>query len=94
MFVVTSTGVVVVDAPPSIGAKSILEAIASVSTLPVTHFIYSHYHIDHVADNVGLGTNVERISHAETAQVLAERRDPQRPVPTKTFTDSLTLQIG
>jgi glyoxylase-like metal-dependent hydrolase (beta-lactamase superfamily II) len=48
-FVVTPAGVVVVDAlgSPQL-ARELLEEIARVTPLPVTHVIVTHYHADHV----------------------------------------------
>jgi glyoxylase-like metal-dependent hydrolase (beta-lactamase superfamily II) len=46
-FVVTGEGVVLVDAPPALDGK-IQAAIASVTDQQVTHFIYTHSHLDHV----------------------------------------------
>src|SRR5580765_508712 len=48
MFLVYETGVVVVDAPPSYAAH-IRRAIDEVSKNPITHVIYSHSHVDHIA---------------------------------------------
>ena len=47
MFLVTDKGVVVVDAPPSLGEKY-LRAIAEVTDKPVKYLIYSHAHIDRI----------------------------------------------
>ena len=47
MFLVTDEGVVIVDAPPSIG-QNYLKAIAEVTDKPITHVIYSHAHLDHI----------------------------------------------
>src|SRR2546429_8728801 len=46
-FVVTSAGVVVVDAPPAL-AEKIPAAIQQVTHKPVTHFIYTHSHYENV----------------------------------------------
>ena len=46
MFVVTRKGVVLVDAPPTLGTK-LPKAIAEVTRRPVRYFIYSHEHADH-----------------------------------------------
>jgi glyoxylase-like metal-dependent hydrolase (beta-lactamase superfamily II) len=81
MFVVTRTGVVVVDAPPTIGPR-LLQAIKAATNLPVTHFIYSHSHIDHVGAAVQFG-NVVRIASRETAAKLDRYRDPNRPLATQ-----------
>ena len=47
MFLTTGEGVIVVDAPMSIGGN-LLKAISEVTNEPVTHVIYSHYHRDHI----------------------------------------------
>jgi glyoxylase-like metal-dependent hydrolase (beta-lactamase superfamily II) len=48
-FVVTAAGVVVIDAlgSPAL-ARELLDAIARITPLPVTHVILTHYHADHV----------------------------------------------
>ncbi|MCZ6613566.1 MAG: MBL fold metallo-hydrolase, partial [Thaumarchaeota archaeon] len=47
MFLTTGEGVIVVDAPPSIGQK-LLDGIKEVTNEPITHVIYSHTHADHI----------------------------------------------
>jgi glyoxylase-like metal-dependent hydrolase (beta-lactamase superfamily II) len=92
MFLVTHEGVVVVDAPPAIGDK-IFAAVSEVSDRPITHLIYSHAHKDHIGA-ANLFQNVTRIAHNETARVLNERNDPNRPVPEMNFTREMNLPIG
>lgn len=92
MFLVTREGVVVVDAPPAIGDK-IFAAVSEVSDRPITHLIYSHAHKDHIGA-ANLFQNVTRIAHNETARVLNERNDPNRPVPDMNFTREMNLPIG
>jgi glyoxylase-like metal-dependent hydrolase (beta-lactamase superfamily II) len=77
MFVVTRSGVVVVDAPPTIGTR-LTDAIRAATDKPVTHFIYSHSHIDHVGAAAQFG-DVVRIASRETAARLARAGDPNRP---------------
>ena len=81
MFVVTRRGVVVVDAPPTIGTK-LMDAIRAATDKPVTHFIYSHSHIDHVGAASQFG-NLIRIASRETAAQLARAGDPKRPLATR-----------
>lgn len=92
LFVVTETGVVAVDAPPSIGA-AYLDAIASVTDKPVTHVIYSHSHGDHI-DAADIFAGATYIAQSATAALLAAKADPTRPVPTITFDDAYTLEVG
>ncbi|TNE85657.1 MAG: MBL fold metallo-hydrolase [Deltaproteobacteria bacterium] len=92
LFVVTDEGVVAVDAPPSIGG-AYLDAIREVTDKPVTHVIYSHSHGDHI-DSANQFAGATFIAHAETAAVLAAKHDPSRPLPTVTFEDHYTLELG
>ena len=92
MFLVTQEGVVVVDAPPAIGDK-MFAAVSEVTDSPITHLIYSHAHKDHIGA-ANLFQNVTRIAHNETARVLNERNDPNRPVPDMNFTREMNLPIG
>src|SRR5260370_30016682 len=92
-FVVTSAGVVVVDAPPAL-AEKIPVAIKRVTDKPVTHFIYTHSHYDHVG-SASLFSGAELIAHAETARILAVHADPERPLPTRTYDgEPMTLDVG
>ena len=92
MFLVTQEGVVVVDAPQAIADK-IFAAVSEVTDRPITHLIYSHAHKDHIgAPN--LFENVTIIAHNETARILNERNDPDRPVPDMNFTREMNLQLG
>lgn len=93
MFLTTGEGVIVVDAPPTIG-ENILTAIASVTDEPITHVIYSHTHIDHIGAAGLYPEDATIIAHEDVASHLAAKADPNRPVPTETFSDSYTLEVG
>jgi glyoxylase-like metal-dependent hydrolase (beta-lactamase superfamily II) len=93
MFMTYEDGVVVVDAPPSF-ASHIPAAIAEVSNQPITHLVYSHYHVDHIAGASGLGGRPVIIAHTETNRLLARAADPNRPMATVTFDDRYRLSVG
>ena len=93
MFLVYDTGVVVIDAPPSYAAH-IPEGIAEVTRNPITHVIYSHAHVDHIGGTKSLGGHPIIIGHEETARRLARAADPNRPMPTVTFSDRYSLPVG
>ena len=93
MFLTTGEGVIVVDAPMDLGDK-IQQAISDVTSEKITHFIYSHIHKDHVGSAGILPEDTTYISHIDTAEHLAMKNDPQRPVPTVTFDDQYTLMVG
>jgi len=93
MFIVSDEGVIVVDAPPSYADK-IPAAIKEVTDLPVKYFVYSHHHNDHTGGSAVFGNEVIRVGHELTAQELRRKADPTRPVPTVTFSDTYTLELG
>jgi glyoxylase-like metal-dependent hydrolase (beta-lactamase superfamily II) len=98
MFLTTREGVVLVDAPPTIG-HNLLRAIAEVTKangMPdkVTHLVYSHSHADHIGASVIFGKHVVRIAHSETRELLKFRRDPNRPLPNEAFDDHYVLEVG
>jgi len=88
LLIVHADGVVLVDAPPSIGAK-LSRAVAEVAPgKKVTHLIYSHAHIDHIGfagEIVKSNPGVAIIAHEETLKLLARAKDANRPLPTVTF---------
>jgi glyoxylase-like metal-dependent hydrolase (beta-lactamase superfamily II) len=96
-FLATNDGVVVFDAPPSIGnniRRAIEEVTAAEGTSnTVTHFIYSHHHADH-GGAASLFENVTRIGHEETRRLLIRDDDQHRPPPDVTFADTYTLEVG
>jgi glyoxylase-like metal-dependent hydrolase (beta-lactamase superfamily II) len=85
MFLVTKTGVVVVDAPPDLGGK-LLMGIEEVTPKPVTHLIYSHAHADHIGSaHLVVRDGVRILAHELTARFIKEANDDNRPVPNETF---------
>lgn len=106
MFLVYKQGVMVVDAPPSIG-QNILNAIADVTDKPITHVVYSHSHADHIGAAGIYPDDAQVIAHEETAAQLEEALSPDRaypygvfvgggpvPLPDITFKKQFTLRRG
>jgi glyoxylase-like metal-dependent hydrolase (beta-lactamase superfamily II) len=93
VFLVYDRGVVVIDAPQAYAAH-MAQAIAEVSDKPITHLIYSHSHADHIGGARALGGHPIIIAHAETLRLLKRDADPNRPLPTVTFSDKYTLHVG
>ena len=97
-FLTTRDGVVLFDAPPSIGhnLQRAIDEVASANGVPgtVTHIVYSHHHADHLGASSLFGRNVTRIGQAETKRLLAQENDPARPVPDITFDTRYTLHAG
>jgi glyoxylase-like metal-dependent hydrolase (beta-lactamase superfamily II) len=98
-FLTTPDGVVLLDAPPTIGhnLQRAIDEVAATTTgvsNSVTHLIYSHHHADHTGASSLFDKNVVRIGHEETRRLLQRDDDPARPAPTETFTDRRTLEVG
>ncbi|WP_328521006.1 MBL fold metallo-hydrolase [Kribbella sp. NBC_00359] len=97
-FLTTKDGVVLFDAPPSIGhnLQRAIDEIASANGVSnkVTHIVYSHHHADHLGASSLFGRHVVRVGHVETKRLLARDNDPARPVPDVTFETRRTLRVG
>ena len=98
-FLTTSDGVVLLDAPPTIGhnIRRAVDEIASANGVSnkVTHLIYSHHHADHGgAASLFDDKDIVRIGHEETRRLLLRDNDPARPAPEETFQDKRSLEIG
>ena len=106
---VTSDGVVVVDTKNPGWGQPILEAIGELTSNPVTTLINTHSHGDHVSGNVAFADSVEFVAHEVTRSNMEAMRPytgrTEPPVnvfadtggyglPTRTFTDRLTLGSG
>src|SRR2546423_9847133 len=84
-FLTTREGVVLFDAPPTIGhnLQRAIDQIASDNGVSntVTHIVYSHHHADHLGASSLFGRDVTRIGQADTKRLLAAENDPTRPAP-------------
>lgn len=93
MVAATGEGVVVFDAPPTIGEK-LSAAITTLTDEPVTHLVYSHSHVDHIGAAGQFG-GVTIVASKATAEKLARFGDDEaRPDPTVTFADDYALTVG
>jgi glyoxylase-like metal-dependent hydrolase (beta-lactamase superfamily II) len=97
-FLTTDDGVVLFDAPPTIGGnlRRAVDEIAAANgvTNRVTHLVYSHHHADHGGAASLFDGDVVRIGHEETRRLLLRDNDPARPAPEVTFADRYTLEVG
>ena len=97
-FLSTRDGVVLLDAPPTIGhnlQRAVDEiAVAHGVSNNVTHLIYSHHHADHAGASSLFDNKVVRIGHEETRRLLLRDNDAARPAPEEIFQDRRTLEIG
>ena len=104
MFLTTGEGVIVVDAPPNIGGDRIVAGIASVTDEPITHVVYSHSPADHIGAAGAFPPDAMYLAHADTAAQLEQSLENECwgafvggglvPLPTETFEDTYTLEVG
>src|SRR3954466_9174512 len=73
-FLATNDGVVLFDAPPTIGhnLRRAVDEMAATDgvTNKVTHLVYSHHHADHAGAADLFGDDLVRIGHEETRRLL------------------------
>ncbi len=99
-FLTTREGVVLFDAPPTIGhnLQRAIDQIASSTGVSnrVTHIVYSHHHADHVGASSLFGRHVVRDGHDETNRLLGRDTEAAVPVPLPdvTFETHRTLRVG
>jgi glyoxylase-like metal-dependent hydrolase (beta-lactamase superfamily II) len=97
-FLTTKDGVVLFDAPPTIGhnLQRAIDRIASDNGVSnkVTHIVYSHHHADHLGASSLFGKDVVRIGQIQTKELLASEHDPTRPVPDVTYQNCYSLRVG
>jgi glyoxylase-like metal-dependent hydrolase (beta-lactamase superfamily II) len=97
-FIATNEGIVLFDAPPTIGhnLRRAVDEIAETEGVgnTVTHLVYSHHHADHAGAADLFGNDIVRIGHEDTQRLLLRDNDRTRPAPDVTFRDTYTLRIG
>src|SRR6266699_5983153 len=97
-FLTTREGVVLFDAPPTIGhnLQRAIDEIAAANGMSnqVTYLVYSHHHADHIGASSLFGRDVVRVGSAAIKRLLARDNDPTRPVPDVTFDERYTLHVG
>ena len=97
-FLTTQDGVVLFDAPPSIGhnLQRAIDEIARANDVSnkVTYLVHTHHHADHGGASSLFGKDVVRVGHEETRRLLLRDDDPARPAPEETFSERRTLEIG
>ncbi len=106
---VTGSGVVLVDTKMPGWGQPLIDKIAELTSNPVTTIINTHTHFDHVGGNVEFPAAVEVVTHENTERLMQEWNEISglgfagenvfadsngRGMPTRTFTDRLTLGSG
>ncbi len=106
----TARGAVVVDTKLAGWGQPLLDAVRAITDKPVTTVINTHTHYDHTNGQVEFPASVEVVAHENTRRYMEEsnpvyalQSGPQpnlfaanggRGLPTRTFSDTLTLNGG
>lgn len=84
-FYVGKEGVLVFDPLAGGAGEHVLTAIKSVTDLPVTGMVYSHYHLDHIGDaNIIYNSNKHMKIYASSTTTAHARTYGGVPIPTNT----------
>ena len=97
MFTVTDDGVILTDPIGQGNPRTpsfIREAIRSVTDQPVRYVVYSHSAADHATGGAVFADTAQFVGHVKAAEKLAAAKDPTTPVPTVTFEDHMSLELG
>lgn len=105
LVLVGDAGLLLVDSGDAGEAAAFDSVLRSISTLPVTHILNTHYHFDHIGGNARLGKAAKVIAHrnmwaqAQKDTVIEDwgnwHRKPAPPAakPTTTVDDSLRIDF-
>jgi glyoxylase-like metal-dependent hydrolase (beta-lactamase superfamily II) len=96
---VTANGVVLVDTKNPNNGQGILDQVKTVTDKPITHIINTHTHADHTGSNAFFPTNVEIVTHENTAANMKKMKNfaeetTKQGLPDRTYKDRLTLLSG
>ncbi|NIR42727.1 MAG: MBL fold metallo-hydrolase [Gemmatimonadetes bacterium] len=94
MFIVTGEGVIAFDPISVEAARLYKEEIARITSQPVRLIVYSHHHADHITGAAELASGVPIVAHEICYERLAAEPSPDILLPTRTFTDRMTLHMG
>src|SRR6185436_20509194 len=94
---ITDSGVTLVDTKLATWGQALLDKVKSITPKPVTMIINTHTHGDHTGNDDKFG-KVELIAHENTkanmAKMPAFAGDKAQFLPSKTFTNTLTIGKG
>ncbi|HNP62479.1 MAG TPA: MBL fold metallo-hydrolase [Woeseiaceae bacterium] len=93
-FLVGGDEVVAVDPINREVARFYRDAIASVTSAPITKIIYSHEHLDHIVGADVLAPTASRYAHPNTAKWLAAHHARILPLPTHTINNGDLITAG
>ncbi|MSP52224.1 MAG: hypothetical protein EXQ91_07520 [Alphaproteobacteria bacterium] len=94
VFMVTSRGIVATDPINADAAKWLKEELAKrFPNIPVRCVIYSHDYADHISGGEVFAATATVVAHEnDKFHIVAEKRPTA--VPTLTFSEALTLELG
>ncbi len=94
LFVVTPDGVIATDPISVEAAKVYREEIRKITPQPVRYVIYSHHHFDHITGGAAFVDTAVFVGHVRLRPRLLQLMNPNVPVPSLTYRDRLTLELG
>ena len=93
VFLVTPEGVIATDPINPEAARWLKQEIATRFGKPVKYLIYSHDHLDHIAGGEVFADTAQVVAH-ENAKATIQGEQRPTAVPTVTFSDRMTIELG
>src|SRR3990172_1481550 len=94
LIVVTSAGVLVADGQGSPEeTKRLVDEIAKLTPVPITHVVIGSDHGDHTAGNDSFPTGITILAHPNSKKALAAMTPPV-PMPTELVDKEKVLRLG
>ena len=93
MFLVTPDGVIATDPINADAAKWLKRELANRFSKTVKYLIYSHDHRDHIAGGEVFADTAVVVAHENAKKDIIDEKRPTA-VPTVTFSDNMTIELG
>ena len=94
LFVTTPDGVIVTDPISGDAAGWLKTEIGKLTDQPVRYVVYSHHHSDHITGGSVFADGAAFVSHAAARAYIAAAADALTPVPTITFDNRMSIDLG
>ncbi len=93
VFVVTGEGVIATDPINADAARWLKAEIQQRFNQPIRYVVYSHDHWDHISGGEVFADTAQIVAHERArAKIVGEKR--ATAVPTRTFKDQMTIELG
>jgi glyoxylase-like metal-dependent hydrolase (beta-lactamase superfamily II) len=94
IFIISREGVILTDPISAEAAAWLKTEIKQLTDQPVRYVVYSHHHSDHITGGAVFADQATFVSHSAARSYIVEAADSTTPVPSLTFSDRLSIDLG